>query len=69
MKMLLSSRGLFTLGFVILLATNIIVFSGVASNRSGNLEAQIILSERELTLPSRNLPPCQLYVNSQDSTP
>ena len=52
MKMLLSARGLFTLGFVIFLTTNIIVLSGVASNRAENPEAQIILTERELTLPN-----------------
>ena len=53
MKILLSSRGLFVIGFVILVATNIVVLSGVASNRSGNPEAQITLSERELQLPYR----------------
>ncbi len=53
MKMLLSARGLFVLGFVILLATNIIVFSGVASNRTSNPQARIRLTERELRLPSR----------------
>ena len=50
MKILLSSRGLFILGFVILLATNIVVLSGVASNRSGEPESQITLTERELQL-------------------
>lgn len=53
MKILLSSRGLFVIGFLILVATNIVVLSGVASNRSGNPEAQITLSERELQLPYR----------------
>ena len=53
MKMLLSVRGLFMLGFAILLATNIVVLSGVASNRSGKPDTQIILTERELRLPSR----------------
>lgn len=53
MKIPLSSRGLFTLGFVILVATNIVVLSGVASNRSGNPETQITLNERELQLPYR----------------
>lgn len=51
MKILLSSRGLFALGFMVLAATNIIVLFGVASNRSGNHDAQIILTERELQLP------------------
>ncbi len=53
MKSPLSSRNLFVLGFVILVATNIIVLSGVAYNRSGNPEAQITLTERELRLPYR----------------
>lgn len=53
MKILLSSRGLFAIGFVILVASNIVVLSGVASNRSGNPETQITLTERELQLPYR----------------
>jgi len=53
MKMLLSSRGLFAIGFVILVATNIVVLSGVASNRSGEPETLITLTERELRLPYR----------------
>ena len=53
MKWLLSSRGLFAIGFAILVATNILVLSGVASNRSGEPESQLILTERELKLPSR----------------
>ncbi len=51
MKTLLSSRRLFSLGFLMLVATNIIVLSGVVSNRSGEPEAQMILTERELQLP------------------
>lgn len=51
MKILLSPRGLFVLGFMVLAATNIIVLFGVASNRSGNHDSQIILTERELQLP------------------
>lgn len=51
MKVLLSSRGLFAFGFVLLVVTNIVVLFGVASNRSGNHDAQIILTERELQLP------------------
>jgi len=50
-KILLSSRGLFLLGFFVLVLTNIAVISGVASNRSGEPESQITLSERELQLP------------------
>jgi hypothetical protein len=45
------SNKLFILGFMLLLATNIGVFLGVASNRSGNLETLIELTERELRLP------------------
>jgi hypothetical protein len=52
-KILLSSRGLFSLCFIVLVATNIIVLSGVASNRSGKPESHIILTERELKLPYR----------------
>ncbi|MBI5556495.1 MAG: DUF4824 family protein [Deltaproteobacteria bacterium] len=51
MKILVTSRALFALVFVILAATNIVVLSGVAANRSGEPEAQIILTERELRLP------------------
>jgi hypothetical protein len=51
MKIFLSSRWLFVLGFVILVATNILVLSGVASNRSGDPETLITLTERELRLP------------------
>jgi len=53
MKILLSSRGLFALGFVIIVATNIVVLSGVASNRSGEPESHITLTERELPLQYR----------------
>ena len=51
MKIQLSSRRLFALGFVLLVATNSIVLLGVASNRTGEPESQIILTERELRLP------------------
>ena len=51
MKIPLSSRGLFTLGFMILVVTNFVVLTGVASNRSGDPEALIKLTERELRLP------------------
>ena len=53
MKILVSSRGLFALGFLIFAATNITVLFGVASNRSGDPEARISLTERELQLPYR----------------
>lgn len=48
MKTMISSRGLFILGFVLLILTNIIVLAGVYINRSGEPESMIILSEREL---------------------
>jgi hypothetical protein len=51
MKITLSSRTLFSLGFILLVATNIVVLSGVASNRSGEPVSQITLTERELQLP------------------
>ena len=41
---------LFLLGFLVLIATNIIVLVGVASNRSNEPESQITLTERELAL-------------------
>jgi hypothetical protein len=53
MKTVLSSRRLFVIGFVILAATNIVVLSRVASNRFGEPELQITLTERELHLPYR----------------
>ena len=53
MKNLFSSRGLFVMGFVVIIAVNVIVLSGVASNRSGKPDALIKLSERELQLPYR----------------
>ncbi len=51
MRILLSSRGLFAFCFVILVATNITVLSGVSSNRNGEPDSQIILTERELQIP------------------
>ena len=53
MKIPVSSRGLFALGFLLFAATNIAVLFGVASNRSGDPEALISLTERELPLPYR----------------
>lgn len=53
MKISVSPRILFIAGFVILIVTNIVVLSGVAVNRFGTPETQIILTERELRLPSR----------------
>jgi hypothetical protein len=51
MKLLLSSRNLFILGFLVLLTTNAFVITGIVSNKAGTPEASVILSERELSLP------------------
>lgn len=51
MKSILSSRGLFLFGFVILIFVNIIVLTGVAHNRSGTPDAMVVLTERELGIP------------------
>ena len=53
MKLLLSPRVLFFIGFAIIVTTNVVVLSGAASNRSGDRDSQIILTERELRLPYR----------------
>tara|TARA_R110002049_G_scaffold273930_6_gene451870 strand:- start:966 stop:1844 length:879 start_codon:yes stop_codon:yes gene_type:complete len=53
MKLQLSSRNLFTLCFLVLLATNAYVLTSVAANKAGAPEAFITLSERELSLPYR----------------
>lgn len=50
MNKLLSSRGLFIYGFLILVATNAVVLYGVASNRSSEPESLVMLTERELDL-------------------
>lgn len=47
----LSSNRLFAIGFIILLVTNGLILFSVASNRSGPVEAQVVLTERELKLP------------------
>lgn len=53
MKPPITRQGLFILAFVLVVAVNGIVLSGVAFNRSGTPEAEVILSERELPLPYR----------------
>ena len=40
-------------GLAIIIATNVVALAGVAYNRSGNPEAQIELTERELAMPHR----------------
>lgn len=51
MNILSSSRLLFVLGFLLLAATNIAIFIGIVSNRTGNPDTLITLAERELRLP------------------
>jgi hypothetical protein len=53
MKILSSSRTLFALGFILLVATNLVVLAGVLLNRSAEPEALMTLTERELPLPFR----------------
>lgn len=53
MKMRIPSSGLFLAAFVLVAAANMVVLSGVAYNRSGAPEAQVLLSEREVPLPYR----------------
>ena len=53
MKSFLSSRGLFVLALFIIIATNIVIFIGISSNRSGEPTSQLVLTERELSLPYR----------------
>ncbi len=50
MKDFLSSRRLFILSFAIIILTNIVVLSFVLSNRYGEPDAHITLTERELSL-------------------
>lgn len=51
MKISFSTRQLFALGFALLLLTNIVTLAGVVYNRSGEPEARITLTERELSPP------------------
>ncbi|MBU1565630.1 MAG: DUF4824 family protein [Proteobacteria bacterium] len=44
-------RRFFGWGFLLLMATNIVVLGGVIANRSGEPEARLVLSERELQPP------------------
>lgn len=45
------SRALFAVALVVLIATNVFVLASVSTNRSGTPEAQLTLSERELSIP------------------
>ena len=49
----MTARGLFGLAFAVLLAANIVVLAGVAANRRGEPESEMVLTERELPLPFR----------------
>lgn len=51
MKILSSQKGLYIVALALLVVTNIFVLTGVASNRSGEPEAIVQLTERELRLP------------------
>ncbi len=53
MKKILFPRILFALGFVLILIANVAVLTGVASNRSGDPESLVELTERELQMPYR----------------
>ncbi len=53
MKFFSSSRTLFLLGFGIIVATNIVVLFGIAVNKYGKLETQLVLTEREVKLSQR----------------
>jgi len=54
MKAMLSSRGLFIGSIIIVILTNAVVLSGVASNRSAEPESSVELNERELQMPYYN---------------
>lgn len=53
MKAFFSTRGLFICSIIIVVITNIVVLLGVSSNRSGDPETLIELTERELQMPYR----------------
>jgi len=53
MKLQVSPRALFVMGFVLLLASNAMVLAGVAFNRGGAPEAVISVTQRELRMPYR----------------
>ncbi len=53
MRYLFSPKGVYLMAFALLIATNIFVLTGVFANRSGEPESQVLLTERELSLPYR----------------
>ncbi len=53
MKFFSSSRTLFLLGFGIIVVTNMAVLVGIALNKYGEPETQLVLTEREMKLPHR----------------
>jgi len=50
MKFLQSSKGLYTLAFLLIIVTNIFILMGVSSNRS-EITSSITMTERELQIP------------------
>ena len=50
MKFLQSSKGLYTLAFLLIIITNIFILVGVSSNRS-EITSSVVLTERELQMP------------------
>ena len=55
MKTFFTSKRLFLFAFLVLVIANIAVFAAVSANRSGEASSRIVLTERELQLPYRNL--------------
>jgi hypothetical protein len=53
----LDPRRTLAAGAALILLTNAVALSGVFINRSGEPESRLMLSERELSLPYRRLPP------------
>ncbi len=53
MKIEITSRKLFAVAFFIIVIVNIIIFIGIALNRSSEPQREIVLTERELRMPYR----------------
>ncbi|MCF6331136.1 MAG: DUF4824 family protein [Sulfurimonas sp.] len=51
MKFLNSSRNLFLLSFLVIILTNTFIFANIYINRFGDATSNVVLSERELTVP------------------
>ncbi len=54
MKIILSSRKLFLLAFILIVVTNLIILSGVFLNRTTGETREITLTQRELNTPYRS---------------